>query len=91
MGKKSGPRGGKKSGGKGRSISKIKKTNIKHHKLAKKGKAKPVGSKPHYVEGGHLHERKMASAAKKKTLNKIELENELQKKREYENHKKKME
>ena len=61
MGKKSGPRGGKNNGkqGKGRSISKIKKTNIRHHKLAKKGKMKPPGSKPLFMEGGHLHERKI--------------------------------
>ena len=90
MGKKN--RGDKKrGGGKGRSISKVKKLNIKHNKLAKKGKVKPAGSKPLFVEGGHLHERKLASAAKKKTLNKIEIENESERKREYEKQKKQME
>ena len=90
MGKKN--RGDKKrGGGKGRSISKVKKSNIKHNKLAKKGKVKPAGSKPLFVEGGHLHERKLASAAKKKTLNKIEIENESERKREYEKQKKQLE
>ena len=92
MGKKSGPRGGKKrGGGKGRSISKVKKSNIKHNKLAKKGKVKPAGSKPLFVEGGHMHERKLASAAKKKTLSKIEQENEIERKREHEKQRKKFE
>jgi len=90
MGKKN--RGNKKGGGgKGRSISKVKKSNIKHNKLAKKGKVKPAGSKPLFVEGGHLHERKLASAAKKKTLNKIEIENESERKKEYEKQKKQLE
>lgn len=93
MGKKSGPRGGKKGGkqGKGRSISKVKKTNIRHSKLAKKGKMKPPGSKPLYVEGGHIKDKKIAVAAKRKTLNKLELEKEAERRREYENDKKQME
>ena len=53
MGKKSGMSKGKKGGGgKGRSISNVKKTNIKRNKLAKSGKMKPMGSKPKFVEGG---------------------------------------
>ena len=57
MGKKSGMGKGKKGGGgKGRSISNVKKTNIKRNKLAKSGKMKPMGSKPKFVEGGtHIH------------------------------------
>ena len=93
MGKKSGPRSGTKNGkqGKGRSISKVKKTNIRHTKLAKKGKMKPPGSKPLFLEGGHMHEKKIASAAKRKTLNRIEMEQEAERKREYETEKKQME
>ena len=92
MGSKNRPRDGKKrGGGKGKSISKVKKSNINHNKLAKKGKVKPSGSKPLFVEGGHLRERKMASAAKKKTLSKIELEDEKERKREYEKNKKRLE
>ena len=53
MGKKSGMGKGKKGGGgKGRSISNVKRTNIKRNKLAKSGKMKPMGSKPKFVEGG---------------------------------------
>ena len=53
MGKKSGMSKGKKGGGgKGRSISNVKRTNIKRNKLAKSGKMKPMGSKPKFVEGG---------------------------------------
>ena len=92
MGKKSGPRG--KNGGKqgkGRSISKLKKTNIKHHKLAKKGKMKPPGSKPLFLQGGHMQEKKLASAAKKKTLNRLDMEEEAARRREYEAEKAQME
>merc|ERR1712025_250498 len=41
----------KKGKTKGRSISNVKKSNIKQNKLIKAGKAKPK-SNPHFVEGG---------------------------------------
>ncbi len=48
----------KGGGGKGRTISKVKKTNIKRHKLVKAGKLKPK-SKPKFLEGGHLKSKKL--------------------------------
>jgi len=67
MGKKSGMGKGKKGGGgKGRSISNVKKTNIKRNKLAKSGKMKPMGSKPKFVEGGHLQARAEERKARKR-------------------------
>ena len=44
--------GGKKTKG-GRSLSNVKKNNLKRHKLVKAGKLKPKSS-PRFVEGGHL-------------------------------------
>lgn len=93
MGKKAGPRGGTRKGGKrgkGRSISNIKKTNIKHNKLAKKGKMKPIGSKPRFLEGGHLQAKKIAAAGKK-TLSKLEMEEEAERLRLYNEEKEQME
>ena len=77
MGKKSGPGGGKKGGGKGKSLSKAKKGNIKRNKLVKAGKMKPSGSKPRFVEGGHLQIRAQERKEKRKnqrTLSSIDAE-----------------
>ena len=61
--------GGKKTKG-GRSLSNVKKNNLKRHKLVKAGKLKPKSS-PRFVEGGHL---KGKSKKKPEVLKPEELE-----------------
>jgi len=69
----------RKTGGKkgGRSLAASKKTNIKRNKLVKAGKMKPAGSKPRFVEGGHLKVRAEERKARKKaegSMSKMEAE-----------------
>ena len=52
---------GKKASGKGRSISKVKKSNIRTNKLVKAGKLKPK-SKPRFVEGGKFRNKNKQGA-----------------------------
>ena len=92
MGKKSGPRksgaGSKK--GRNRHISSVKKSNIKKNKLVKAGKMKPPGSRPRFVEGGHLRERSEAKKAREKALKsmtKEQRENMQQRREEWEREK----
>lgn len=46
-----------KTAGKGKSISAVKKGNIRRHKLVKSGQLKPK-SKPKFLKGGHLQDKK---------------------------------
>ena len=43
---------------------------------------KPIGSKPRFLEGGHLQAKKIAAAGKK-TLSKLEMEEEAERLRIY--------
>ena len=72
---------GKKGKTKGRTISKVKKSNIKQNKLVKAGKAKPR-SKPHFVEGGQYRNKNKQGAL---------TPDQLLKRQEYEDEKKKAE
>ena len=67
--------GGKKKGG--RSISNVKRNNLKRQKLVKAGKLKPK-STPRFVEGGHLK----GKTAKKVTLKPEEIAEREQRKKE---------
>ena len=77
----------RKKSGKGRTISTAKKANIKRNKLVKAGKMKPPGSKPRFVEGGHLKARSEDRKLKKKaakTMSKLEAEEKQLQKQELE-------
>ena len=71
---------GKKGGTKNRSISRVKKTNIKRQKLVKAGKLKPK-SKPKFVEGGQFQKKNKS----KSNFNEAQL---AEKRKEYEIEKK---
>ena len=70
---------GKKGKTKGRSISNVKKSNIKQNKLIKAGKAKPK-SNPHFVEGGkYRNKTKQGALTPEQLLKRQEYEDEKKK------------
>ena len=75
-------KGGSKGGSKNRSISNVKKSNIRKNKLVRAGKLKPK-SKPKFVEGGQF--TKKAKGQEKLTADQLES------RQEYEDEKKKRE
>ena len=69
----------KKGKTKGRSISNVKKSNIKQNKLIKAGKAKPK-SNPHFVEGGkYRNKTKQGALTPEQLLKRQEYEDEKKK------------